>query len=70
MIRNEVMDKAIQCLNSAGLPGRLTVEGVDVILFGLYVESTPPSDGYKVTNLYIDSRGKLVVEYDTARKGG
>jgi hypothetical protein len=27
--------------------------------------STPPSGGRKVTNIYVDSEGKLVVEYDT-----
>jgi hypothetical protein len=27
--------------------------------------SNPPSGGKKVTNLYVNSDGKLVVEYDT-----
>jgi len=34
------------------------------------IPSKPPSGGYRITNLYVNDKGKVVVEWSDAPQGG
>ena len=34
------------------------------------IKSKPPSGSYKITNLYVDDKGKVVVEWNDVPQGG
>lgn len=59
MILQEISDKLEEIISkSCNIVLQVEGGGADGIL------SNPPSGCYKITNLYVNGEGKLVVEYD------
>lgn len=59
-------ERAIIKLNEhlGGSQGKHVIEAISPLILSLAISSSPPEGAYKVTNIYVNSEGKLIVEYE------